>query len=121
MSIKNRNKVHVRVTIYCHNLSIQMALLFSKAESKSYAVVPMMLFSLKHFRAPFWEFSLYSCCHHAQNFCSYAPVRKVANGILKAKSLLVTFSENGGWLPWWVLCEPWRCDEHLGSCQSITW
>lgn len=52
MSIKNRNKVHVYVTIYCHNLSIQMALLYSKAESKSYAVVPMMLFSLKPFRAP---------------------------------------------------------------------
>lgn len=55
MSRKNRTKVHVCVTIYCQSLSIQMALLlFSEAESKSYAVAPMMLFSLKYFSAPIW-------------------------------------------------------------------
>lgn len=55
MSIKNRTKVHVCVTTYCQNLSIQMALLlFSEAESKSYGVAPMMLLSLKYFRVPIW-------------------------------------------------------------------
>lgn len=55
---------------------------------------------------PFWEFPLNSGCPRAQTFQSSAPMRMRTDGIFIVISLLVNYSENGGWPPWWMLVGP---------------
>ena len=67
----------------------------------SYTVLPVMLPLLKYIEIPLWGIPLNFWLPSGKNFQSSAPVRIRIDGTFRATSLL-SFSENGVWLQWWM-------------------
>lgn len=119
MTTKNRKCVCVN--IYCQNLCMQMGLPpFREAMLESNAVVPMMLPLLKHFGAQLSIIPFKFWLPLNSNLPIFCTSESENRRCFSATSLSVNFSENSEWLPWWMLCEPWSWDVHLGSCSSFS-
>ena len=78
-----------------------MSLLLLEALLGSYTVLPVMLPLLKYIEIPLWGIPLNFWLPSGKNFQSSAPVRIRIDGTFRATSLL-SFSENGVWLQWWM-------------------